>query len=203
MALRVIEIEDEESHDFEALSYVWGSDSKEGVVYIKGAPIRITKSVSSFLHRLYQPTESRRLWLDGICINQDDIEEKGRQISLLRKTERGRRFPAHRLDSGHLWQKFQKPHLIDLLYYFQISSATIDKDRYFALLSIADDMVKDGKAQLELTYRTPTDKIIIMVGRFLIQNAYGEEMLGSAGIWQQRDLKSPRGTRTGAARRAY
>ncbi|TLD25003.1 hypothetical protein PspLS_05907 [Pyricularia sp. CBS 133598] len=72
---------------YEALSYVWGDpvfnhelhvvdDSKEDVVHI-------TKNLSEALRRLRLPDEPRTLWVDAICINQDDIEERSRQVSMM------------------------------------------------------------------------------------------------------------------------
>lgn len=407
--IETIEVQDGESRDFEALSYVWGSDVKTDALYIKGQPKPITASLSSLLRRLRHPAQTRRLWADAVCINQADLEEKGRQIALmatiysvaarvlvdlgeetadsalamalldrfwrrhiwsgvpidfngsvlsaedtaryiglelpahnrkknelavpddtpkyyswqqkqgvtdrlwafycrlgllaelyggfslpfvrhglgrrelppphdarwrsvgnlfarpwfsriwiiqefvlareavllcgtrpyrwqhvvaglypfggenplfhstalsgsnvgvmafycicvlrqhrlLRRTEWGRAFSARVGETGHLWRKFRRLRLIDLLHYFRISSATVDKDRYFALLSVADDVQgeeEDGKPRLELSYTAPADKILLRVGQFLIGNAYGEEMLGRAGIWQQGDAATP------------
>ncbi|KAK0656185.1 heterokaryon incompatibility protein-domain-containing protein [Cercophora newfieldiana] len=339
--------------DFDALSYVWGTGGKSSSIRVNGAPLAITDSLSSFLHRIRPATESRVLWADAICINQDDIEEKSLQIRLMAiiyrtarrvlvdlgeesedsslavdlldrvwkkhiwsglvydmhgnvlspeivaiylgvnlpdraealadelppddspqwistvnffrrawftriwvvqefvlarqpilmcgkteiewqsllascfsyrsgelptgtvrvdsiqgrlafifmaavrqirhhsATEEGRRFLAEELPSGHLWEKFQTCRLIDMLHYFSISDATVAKDRYYAIVNIASDVDGAGDERLNLNYEMPLHEVISRVGRLLVQNKYGEEMLARAGLWQRTDPRIP------------
>ncbi|KAL2125953.1 hypothetical protein VTI74DRAFT_2150 [Chaetomium olivicolor] len=84
-----------------------------------------------------------------------------RQILVLRKTVQGGEFLARTHSSAHLRQKFQEVRLIDGLYHFRICEATIDKDRYVALLSVVDDVVKDGHPRLELNYAAPVEQTLL------------------------------------------
>ena len=68
---------------FEAISYVWGKSKKNKKIICDGRVIRITKSLSNVLRRLRLPHKRRKLWADGICINQDDLEEKGHQVAIM------------------------------------------------------------------------------------------------------------------------
>ncbi|KAH8664888.1 heterokaryon incompatibility protein-domain-containing protein [Ilyonectria robusta] len=70
------------SPEFEALSYVWGSPLD--VVEVPGSSIKITKSLYAALHRLRLEDETRLLWVDQMCINQNDIKEKASQVQLMR-----------------------------------------------------------------------------------------------------------------------
>jgi hypothetical protein len=68
---------------YEAISYVWGKSKKNKKIICDGRVIRITKSLSDVLRRLRLPHKRRKLWADGICINQDDLEEKGHQVAIM------------------------------------------------------------------------------------------------------------------------
>ncbi|WXC50493.1 hypothetical protein QX201_010161 [Fusarium graminearum] len=49
-----------------------------------GGFIRITPSLASILRRVRHHEESRLYWVDGLCINQNDISEKEIQVPLMR-----------------------------------------------------------------------------------------------------------------------
>ena len=68
---------------FEALSYVWGSEEKPRSIQISNGKIQITQSLYSALMRLRRPNRSRLLWIDALCINQNDLEEKVQQILMM------------------------------------------------------------------------------------------------------------------------
>ena len=46
-------------------------------------PLSITENLHSALQHLRNENESRLLWVDAICINQFDIIERNRQVSLI------------------------------------------------------------------------------------------------------------------------
>lgn len=69
---------------FEAVSYAWGDASLTHFVLCEGARLTITKSLHVALRHLRHPYEERRLWADGVCINQkDDMFEKNHQLPLM------------------------------------------------------------------------------------------------------------------------
>jgi hypothetical protein len=47
------------------------------------AGLAITKNLHDALLRLRLPTQPRLVWTDAICINQEDIEERGSQVKLM------------------------------------------------------------------------------------------------------------------------
>ncbi|KAM7217600.1 Heterokaryon incompatibility protein (HET) domain containing protein [Rhypophila decipiens] len=69
--------------DYEALSYCWGVDDKDHQVICDGKIIKITASLYSALRHLSFKRKERRLWVDGICINQDDDHEKNHRVSMM------------------------------------------------------------------------------------------------------------------------
>lgn len=72
---------------YEALSYHWGSGeaSFKIKIYTEGFPgtFRVRPNLHAALNQLRLPDRPRRLWIDAICINQDDSDEKNAQVSLM------------------------------------------------------------------------------------------------------------------------
>jgi hypothetical protein len=73
-----------ESHRYEALSYVWGDPGVTRTIIVNEAEFRVTVNLFAALQRLRSAIVDRLLWVDAICINQDDIPEKENQIPLMR-----------------------------------------------------------------------------------------------------------------------
>ncbi|KAI1742029.1 heterokaryon incompatibility protein-domain-containing protein [Xylaria scruposa] len=74
--------------EYEALSYTWGSNDGAKQVFVAGASvtrniISITRNLDDALRRLRRDTASREVWIDAICVNQNDTVERGHQVSLM------------------------------------------------------------------------------------------------------------------------
>jgi hypothetical protein len=69
---------------FETVSYVWGDRSGDVTINVSGTPIAVTENLYAGLLRLRHETTERNLWIDQICINQWDLEEKAAQVALMR-----------------------------------------------------------------------------------------------------------------------
>jgi hypothetical protein len=72
------------SASFEALSYVWGDPTIVTPAYWNGNAIDITENLFRCLQRLRYTKSDRRLWIDALCINQEDMAERGQQVALMR-----------------------------------------------------------------------------------------------------------------------
>lgn len=68
---------------FEAISYVWGSNTKNKDICVDAARLRITTNLSIALRQCRRPDNARVLWADSICINQADLVEKALQVALM------------------------------------------------------------------------------------------------------------------------
>lgn len=72
---------------YEAVSYTWanskGDVSLTSEIRCGGTTIAITKNCEAALRRLRLQGRNRRLWIDAICINQNDTEEKNHQVRLM------------------------------------------------------------------------------------------------------------------------
>lgn len=70
---------------YSAISYVWGDPSAIDQIQCNAHPVTITKSLADALRRFRSPRKVKRLWADALCINQDDAEEKGHQVTHMGK----------------------------------------------------------------------------------------------------------------------
>ncbi|KAK7742132.1 hypothetical protein SLS53_004718 [Cytospora paraplurivora] len=70
--------------DYEALSYVWGDDLVRIPIKVDGNRFYITYNLFLALRRLRCQDTYRVMWIDAICINQKDNDEKSVQVSLMK-----------------------------------------------------------------------------------------------------------------------
>jgi hypothetical protein len=75
--------ESEKLLPYEALSYVWGDRAGLREINCNGVSIKVTKNLFDALVAIRMPTTARSLWVDAICINQEDVEERNHQITLM------------------------------------------------------------------------------------------------------------------------
>lgn len=69
---------------YEALSYTWGLGSlSKNSLCVDNVPFEITCNLESALRHLRYERDVRVLWVDAICINQKDVDERGFQVSLM------------------------------------------------------------------------------------------------------------------------
>jgi len=66
-----------------ALSYVWGDAQKTGQIFLEGCQMSITKNLDSALRDIRDPKRPFRVWTDLLCINQNNIPERNRQVGLM------------------------------------------------------------------------------------------------------------------------
>ena len=69
-----------EACSYDALSYVWGGVDDAKIIKCEGKLLGIPKNLYEFLQGIRSESESKLLWADSICINQEDIEERGQQV---------------------------------------------------------------------------------------------------------------------------
>jgi len=72
------------SLDFEALSYSWGaSGGKFCRIQNPEGVIHVSTTLEQALRRVRRADGPRYIWVDSICINQEDETEKGHQVKLM------------------------------------------------------------------------------------------------------------------------
>jgi hypothetical protein len=68
------------THAYEALSYVWGYFEEHASILIGDDELDVTPNLHAALLQLRDTKFPRILWIDDICINQQDNHEKEHQI---------------------------------------------------------------------------------------------------------------------------
>lgn len=79
--LRIVNLAN--SPHFTALSYVWGDESSLSTLICNGCDVPDTKSCFEALSSLRRIYGGITIWVDAVCINQKDDEEKRSQIPLI------------------------------------------------------------------------------------------------------------------------
>ena len=80
------------THRYRALSYTWGEPNLDGSsssILIAGASLRVTENLDHALRQVRNEIKTTELpsywWIDAICINQGDVEERNSQVALMRR----------------------------------------------------------------------------------------------------------------------
>jgi hypothetical protein len=82
--LQVANLDAADCPDFNALTYVWGAESiGKQFVTCGGQPIEVSTNCYSALQHLRKKLGQFTIWIDAVCINQQDEREKLLQISLM------------------------------------------------------------------------------------------------------------------------
>lgn len=76
------------STKYAALSYLWGRKtdgdaSANRWVVISGRPCGVTQNLFEALQRLRSNHRPQPVWIDAVCINQNDVEEKNVQVHMM------------------------------------------------------------------------------------------------------------------------
>ena len=70
--------------EYEALSYAWGSAKRSAKICVIGAggerALAVTRNLAEALQYLRYEDRPRVLWIDAICVDQDNIPERGHQV---------------------------------------------------------------------------------------------------------------------------
>ncbi|KAK8113375.1 hypothetical protein PG984_013901 [Apiospora sp. TS-2023a] len=69
---------------YKALSYTWGDEQPTLPITLNHTPLLCRPNLWAALHTLRLPDAPRQIWVDAICINQNDTAERGHQVGLMR-----------------------------------------------------------------------------------------------------------------------
>jgi hypothetical protein len=83
---RMLDIPRHPFQRYTALSYVWGSTEDPEYIFLNGRnQVPVTRNLFEALRTLLLPKEGRRLWIDALCINQQNHAEKESQVHLTQR----------------------------------------------------------------------------------------------------------------------
>jgi hypothetical protein len=83
ISCRLINSSLESPLEYEALSYVWAQEPGHRCIRLNGSRHQITTNLFLALRRLRKATEARYIWIDALCINQDNSKERNHQVALM------------------------------------------------------------------------------------------------------------------------
>ncbi|KAG4441299.1 hypothetical protein IFR05_003227 [Cadophora sp. M221] len=70
---------------YEAIAYTWGNPDRTEEIMVSGCRMKVTKSVYEVLATLSSQFLPQLLWIDAICIDQENSEEKEQQVPIMDK----------------------------------------------------------------------------------------------------------------------
>lgn len=69
---------------FETISYAWGDPNIRSTIECEeGRTIQVTINLHTALRHLRHENEERIIWADAVCINQEDLDERSVQVTLM------------------------------------------------------------------------------------------------------------------------
>ncbi|KAL1646839.1 hypothetical protein SLS58_002974 [Diplodia intermedia] len=69
---------------YEALSYTWGGKEKPCRIECgEGSELAVTRNCFNAIKRLRRAARSRTVWIDAVCIDQEDDAERGHQVGIM------------------------------------------------------------------------------------------------------------------------
>lgn len=82
-SLRTVSLSDIDRTQFEAISYVWGDSKLRAGIQLDSRKVNVPLNTFKALHAVRLPRRPRVLWIDALCINQDDLDERNQQVALM------------------------------------------------------------------------------------------------------------------------
>ncbi|KAF1993317.1 hypothetical protein P154DRAFT_383897, partial [Amniculicola lignicola CBS 123094] len=68
---------------FDALSYVWGPPEPCKQLEINGEVFKISPNLHEAIYSLSRVNSLHNLWVDAVCINQMDLQERHHQVMMM------------------------------------------------------------------------------------------------------------------------
>lgn len=69
--------------DYQALSYTWGAAVFDKILHLVDGDVSITSNLHTALLQLRDSEIALRMWIDAVCINQRDVLERNRQVTMM------------------------------------------------------------------------------------------------------------------------
>jgi hypothetical protein len=69
--------------NYNAISYAWGDPTLKYKIECEKDELNVTENVRELLDHIRDPNEDRVIWVDAICIDQQNFEERSQQVRLM------------------------------------------------------------------------------------------------------------------------
>ena len=77
---RLVTLQQPAQPKYEAVSYTWDNQKRTQAIQCDGSTLLVTPNVESAMRHLRRRHFTRRLWIDSVCIDQDNHVEKLSQM---------------------------------------------------------------------------------------------------------------------------
>jgi hypothetical protein len=81
----LIHVSLDDKPNYAALSYTWEDPRDTQMIMVGHSSVPVTRNLYSALEHLRYDKTVRVIWIDALCINQSDDEEKSWQVQLMRE----------------------------------------------------------------------------------------------------------------------
>ncbi|KAK0744898.1 heterokaryon incompatibility protein-domain-containing protein [Apiosordaria backusii] len=71
--------------EYFTLSYAWGSPKATDTITLEGRPWPVTVNLANALLFIRDPDKPVKMWIDALCIDQSDLQERGGQVQLMKE----------------------------------------------------------------------------------------------------------------------
>lgn len=65
------------------ISYVWGNSELCKTILVDGRTLAVTANAERALHTVRLTSDIHRIWIDSVCIDQTNLEERAQQVMLM------------------------------------------------------------------------------------------------------------------------
>jgi hypothetical protein len=147
---------------YDALSYAWCEPDLTELLLVDNQEVKISKNLHTILLHLRYPDRIHTLWIDAICISQQDGIEKGQQVTLMGQI-------YQRADTVFCWLGRLSAHRLRALEFLQVLAEEAPRykepDQVEFYWTIIDDELVPGvdvnlvveaalKAHVEVVYES-------------------------------------------------
>jgi hypothetical protein len=80
---RYLSLTDEEHLPYYTISYCWATLRGHEAITVNGQKLTVTASSAAALRRVRLPDFVPLIWIDAVCINQQDLEERSQQVGMM------------------------------------------------------------------------------------------------------------------------
>jgi hypothetical protein len=84
LSCSLIHVKFAEKPRYNALSYMWGDEAVKVDILLEGALFQVGQNLWDALDYLRSSGTQMPFWIDAICINQGDVEERNRQLPMMK-----------------------------------------------------------------------------------------------------------------------
>ncbi|KPI37153.1 uncharacterized protein AB675_3724 [Cyphellophora attinorum] len=92
LAVKELPLDNRTSLDYTALSYTWAEDEPSHKIIVNDSLFSISQNLYGFLLEWRSSRDGPALlWIDAVCINQEDLEERASQVRYMQQLFRGAR----------------------------------------------------------------------------------------------------------------